>query len=332
MRKGSISIFIFAFCTFFSASVQADKMVNPVTDVCWKCLFPIHFGGVNVTPGYNDFTSHSLSGCACASPPKVGVPLAYWQPSYLVDVTRHPYKMVGLGGARFTESKAKNMGTVNTNKDGSKDSFYHVHLYTFPVLSVMSLFDDFDCVDGGEIECAYMSELDPLWNDEGLALINNAEAGLFANQPAQLACIADCLACSAGKPQDKLFWCSGCEGSLYPFTGKVSTHIGGVQASFLLTHRLLAKLHRNLFLKGYPNKEYCEAKYLAVMPKSIYKAQLVCPKSDNKCHPLGKSDLVWGAGKSYPIKGEDFCYLIWSKKQCCIDALEKIVMEGMDGF
>jgi conjugal transfer pilus assembly protein TraU len=69
---------------------------------------------------------------------------------------------------------------------------------------------------------------------------------LFANPLAQISCAADCAAASAGLPLDSLFWCGGCQGSLYPFTGTVANHSGGVQASLLLSERMIAKLHRSL--------------------------------------------------------------------------------------
>ena len=64
-----------------SAEAQQGKFINPITDVCWKCLFPIHLGGVNITPGNKDYIPYKPSICACAgTPPKVGIPLAFWEP------------------------------------------------------------------------------------------------------------------------------------------------------------------------------------------------------------------------------------------------------------
>ena len=83
-------------------------------------------------------------------------------------------------------------------------------------------------------------------------------------------------------------------------------------------------------LKGYEKNEFCEAKYLPVIKKSLYKTQLVypIPQTKGQCHPLGKTDLIWGAGKSYPNGGEDFVYLVWVKKQCCLDAVKPITAIG----
>jgi len=304
-----------------SNSYASDgKIVNPITDVCWGCVFPITVSGVNVTPGQKDFEKSNTKFCFCAGiPPKPGLPMTYWEPCKLVDVTRHAYKLLGLGGISIGKESIKNRGTVGLN-EGGKHSFYQVHFYSYPVFEILKIFTDFGCIEKGEVDAQYLSELDPTWNDDGLSLLVNSEAALFGNIPAQAACAMDCIKANIGSPSDKLFWCAGCQGSLYPFTGNVSHHIGGLQASSLLVHRVVAKLHRCRLLKGYPEGEYCEAQPMPILKKSLYKTQLVYPVAQTKgsCHPLGKSDVLWGAGKSFPVKGEDFVYFIWVKKHCCL--------------
>lgn len=329
MRKVLTLLLLYCFPLFSSEG----KFVNPITDICWECVFPITVSGVNITPGYKDQTSYFKKVCICSGiPPKVGIPITFWEPSLLIDVTRHPYKLLGMGGISVGKESIKNRGTVSISGDGTRSSFYHVHLYKYPIFALLDIFTDFSsCVEKEEFDVAYMSELDPLWNDDHLALIVNPEAGFFGSRLAHAACFADCAASSAGKPLDKLFWCAGCEGSLYPFTGTVSHHVGGIQASSLLVHRLLAKLHRSLALKGYDEGEFCEAKYMPIIKKSLYKTQLVqpIPQTKGPCHPLGKSDVLWGSGKSYPKGGEDFVYLIWKKKQCCLDAVKPAAGGGL---
>ena len=84
------------------------------------------------------------------------------------------------------------------------------------------------------LDIAWTSELDPAWLDDELSFLLSPEAALFANLPAQAACAADCAAASAGLPlRIRLFWCAGCQGGMYPLTGNVAAHVGGVQASLL---------------------------------------------------------------------------------------------------
>lgn len=317
-------ILIIIFSHFLRLGAEEGKFVNPITDVCWSCLFPITVSGINVTPGFEDQVDHNKLICICAGiPPKIGIPLTFWEPTRLVDVTRHAYKLMGLGGISIGQESIKNRGSVGIIADGSsQSSFYHVHWYQYPLFSVLGMFTDFTCIEKGNLDMAYMSELDPLWNDDQASLIINAEAAFFGNSLAQLSCVADCTASSFNRPIDKLFWCAGCEGSLYPFTGTVAHHTGPLQASYLLVQRMAAKLHRSLLVKGYDEDEFCEAKYMPFIKKSMYKTQLVYPiaQTSGPCHPFGKSDLLWGSGKTYPKGGEDFVYLIWIKSQCCLDS------------
>jgi conjugal transfer pilus assembly protein TraU len=305
-------------------SVAEGKMLNPLTDVCWECMFPMTVSGVNVSPGHKDFDKHSDPLCFCAgTPPKAGVPITFWEPTVLVDVTRHAYTLIGLGGLKIGSDRITNRGTVSINGDGAtRSSFYHVHFYSWPLIAWLEILTDFACISRGEMSVPYISELDPTWNDEQLSLILCADAAIFSSKAAHLACIADCASATAGKPLNKMFWCAGCQGSLYPFTGTVAHHVGGIQASSLLVHRLLAKMHRMGVMRGYKPDEFCESEYMSVIRKSLYKTQLVYPvaQTSGQCNPLGGSPVIWGAGKSYPYGGEDFAYLIWTKKQCCLDA------------
>ena len=260
-----------------TGSIYGD-MINPITDVCWECIFPITVGGVNVTPNVKDFSSYNALICGCpGTPPKVGVPLTFWEPARMVDVTRHAYKLVGLGGIKLGSSSVKNRGSVSLiSESPSHTSFHHVHYYVFPILSLLGILTDFQCVRW-ELDVAYMSEFDPLWGDDSLQNIFNPEAALFSNPLAQIACIADCTQSSLNKPTDKLFWCAGCEGSLYPFVGHIAHNVGPLQASSLILHRCVAKLHRMGIVKGYSETNFCEPEIMHVIKKSLYKTQIVRP-------------------------------------------------------
>ena len=202
-----------------------------------------------------------------------------------------------------------------------KQSFYQVHWYVYPVIYWLELLTDFVCLEKGSFDVAYITELDPLWNDDEVSFMLNPEAALFGNAIAQAACMADCVTATAGFSHDYLFWCDGCHGSMYPFTGTVPAHSNGIQASQLLVGRFMAKLHRQGLLWGYTGVRGLCGKYLMpIIRKSQYKTQMVypIPSTHKGCHPLGRSEIIWAAGKHIPYKGEDFCYLIWRKRSCCL--------------
>ena len=128
-------------------------------------------------------------------------------------------------------------------------------------------------------------------------------------------------------PLANLFWCAGCQGSIYPMTGHVTTHIGGVQASVLLTQRMTAKMHRQFTtFAGAGRQGLCGYYPLPIMDKTHYKLQMVYPvpatakDAGQCCQPYGRTTMIWGAGKEYPVSGEDFSYQIFRKRNCCAGA------------
>lgn len=312
-------------------SCAEGKFINPITDICWSCLFPLHIAGANVTPKDKDYVTYKELYCHCNGG-IIGLPFAYWEPSRLIEVTRTPYKFLGLGGLSFGEGNVKKRGTTSTVGGIGRKSFYHVHYYQYPIVSLLNLQTNLVCVEDFDFDIAYMSELDPLWGDDKWSAVLHPESLVFANPIAQAACIADCASSSFNMPLDKLFWCAGCQGSLYPFIGHIAHHVGPLQASSLLVHRLLAKLHAMGILWGYTPDNFCEKKPMIRLDKRLYKTQLIYPVAQTKgpCNPLGKSDLFWGANKSYPYGGEDFIFLIWTKKQCCLDPA-KIAIDSLKG-
>jgi conjugal transfer pilus assembly protein TraU len=211
--------------------------------------------------------------------------------------------------------------------DHRTTSFYHIHYYIYPLIYWLNLITDFGCLEAGSYDIAYFSELDPSHNKDNIANILNPETFLFANPVAVAACSADCVKANMSFPSNSLFWCAGCLGSIYPFSGNISGHVGGVQASSLLAVRTLAKLHRTGLAKrtstsdGSINGPLCETNFAPKIIKDQYKLQMTYPIPASKgafsCNPLGMADALYNSGKEFPYKGEDFSYLVWRKRNCC---------------
>ncbi len=296
-------------------------------------MFPLSIGPISVEiGGREDIPNPNQLLCLCPRPPipapVPGIPVGFWEPVRLVDVTRTPYCMVTLGGIKLGSGTLNHGGNAKNyallkRAGGLKHSYYHVHWTIYPITYWLEVLIDFACLESLNIDLAYLTELDPMWGDDELSFILNPEAILFGNPMAQSACAADCLAASSGFPQNALFWCGGCQGSLYPFNGTVSAHVGGVQASLLITERFIAKLHRELLLWGTSGADGLCTKYPApIIKKDQYKTQMVYPIPATggplACNPLGRTEVVHGSGKEFPMKGEDFGYLIWRKRNCCV--------------
>jgi conjugal transfer pilus assembly protein TraU len=300
------------------------RFVNPVTDICWSCIFPITIGGWRVSANGEDTPNPRTLICTCSRPiPRIGLPISFWEPVRLVDVTRTPYCLVNMGGIQITNRGTHGAGSVANGHQGRlRNSFYQVHWYLYPVIFWLELLVDFVCMEKGDFDLAYLTELDPFWNDDETGFLLNPEAVLFGNPIAQAACVADCALATSGFPSDALFWCAGCQGSLYPFSGTVSAHVGGVQASLLALQRMTAKLHREGLLWGTMGRNaWCDKYPMPIIQKTQYKTQMLYPvpsTASRQCYPLGRSEALWGSGKEFPYQGEDFGYLIWRKRSCCL--------------
>ncbi|UCM86397.1 MAG: TraU family protein [Rickettsia endosymbiont of Culicoides impunctatus] len=315
-----IIIIIAANSTYASLGC-VGRFVNPITDVCWKCLFPISIAGVKIASSpMNDTSNPRTPICFCPRPgipvPIPGIPIGFWEPVRLVDVTKSPMCMVSLGGIQLGTSSQRG---VKDDVEGA--AFYHVHWYIYPVIYWLEILLDFACLEMNSVDVAYLTEFDPLWGDDAKSAILNPESLLFGNIIAQSACIADCISCSSSNlASDALFWCAGCQGSIYPFTGTTAAHNGGVGTSALIVAKFMAKLHRQLMLWGYMGHAGLCGKYpMPIMQKSQYRLQMTYPIPEVvSCKKIGETEITWQAGKEFPIKGEDFGYLIWRKRSCCL--------------
>lgn len=302
------------------------KFANPITDICWSCLFPLSLGGVTLmSENQEDTQTTSSFLCTCSNPPKVGVTTSFWEPARRVDVTRTPYCFVSLGGVTIDPGIRAAEGEVRQQADLTKQSSYQVHWYTDPILYWLKVVVDDPCLEAGKFDVAYITEVDPLWDDDELTMLINPETFLFGNPLAQAACAADCVMASNGFGSNTLFWCAGCNGSIYPFDGHVQAHVSHVQATSLLVQRMTAKLHREFLMAGTAGEDALCGYYMEpVMDKTQYKYHMLYPVPQTDkingrcCQPFGRSTAIWGAGKQIPYIGEDFAYMVFRKRDCCM--------------
>jgi conjugal transfer pilus assembly protein TraU len=322
IKKIKIPLFIL-FCILFAPQESVAKctgrFVNPITDICWECLFPISIGSISLFSGKNPDTDNpALPICMCGSPvPRVGIAAGFWEPVRLVDVTKRPFCFPNLGGVEFDPGIKIGTGSA-PRSTGSGVGSWQVHWYIYPLIYWLELLTDFLCLEQASFDVAYITELDPMWGDDSLTFILNPEAVLFANPIAQAACAADCVASSTGLPMDFLFWCGGCQGSMYPLDGNIQGHIGSIQSALLATERMAFKLHREMVAWGTSGSEgLCQKYPMPIMKKSQYRSQLTVPVPSD-CYPFGHSTTLYESGKEIPVIGEDFGFLIWRKRNCCI--------------
>ncbi|MGZ8256875.1 MAG: TraU family protein [Gallionella sp.] len=302
------------------------KFPNLVTDVCWSCAFPIIFGASSlslpISTGQEDSPSAGNGSPLCVCGLNPGLKISFWEPGRHIDVVRKPFCLASMG-AEINPGFDAPAGTRNKKDHTSTDSFYQAHWYIDPIMVLLQVLLDDPCLEQNVFDLTYLTEFDPLWNDDEMTTILNPDSFLFGNVIAQLACGADCVASTIGFGLNSLFWCAGCQGSMYPLNGHVAEHIGGVQASSLIASRLIAKMHREgLMMAASGDAGLCGYYPQFLMDKTSYKYAMMFPFPQNKingkcCQPLGRTEMLWGAGHEIPGAGEDFAYLVFRKRTCC---------------
>src|SRR4051794_9880951 len=111
MTRGFLGLGVLL-CLWLGAA-QANcvgRFVNPLTDVCWQCLFPMTLSGLEIGRGENNNAHSKNLLCACPRPPipipVPGIPVSFWEPVRLVEVTRTPYCLVTLGGTKVGSARS----------------------------------------------------------------------------------------------------------------------------------------------------------------------------------------------------------------------------------
>ena len=317
------------------SAVCRGKVINPVTDVCWSCLFPITVGSSVRLPAPKsaaalpDPQTNAPAACVCGKgvQMRVGLNMSYWEPVRTAEIVSEPGCSPTLGGVSFGNPTAAGAGRASVTKRGTRTheltAFYHVHWFITPWLFLMESLLDSACLETSPFDLAYLSELDPLWNDSIASFILAPESALFANPVAQAACITDCAAATAGLPVNSLFWCSGCQGSLYPLTGWHTGQPNPASRWMLLTARFATKLAREGVLLTQTGKAgQCGPNYQPILEKDLWRMQFVYPAgletpsaNGTCCRPWGRSVTL--DARMLPPAGSDGAVLLWERKDCC---------------
>lgn len=308
----------------YSDSTCKGNFVNPLKDICWSCLFPITIGSAPIVSGRQSDTENPISPiqiCEIGNLVRPGIAIGYWEPFAVVDVTRTPYCLVNLGGAKLDINYRNVRGSSESFSSGTELSFYQVHWYQYPLIKWLNIFSSTSCFQQGDLDIPYLSELDPTWNDDSLSFLVNPEAGLFSNPIAQVSCAADAASATIIKPINSLFWCMGSQGATYPLSGHISAEYSPLENSTLLTERVTFKLHRIGLIEDSvgKDKEVCKQKFYTIMPKNRYRYEIMNPSADaNSCHAFGSSAVKWQVGKLNPAEKGNYGYLIWRKRNCVV--------------
>ena len=311
-----------------TAQAKCDpNFINPISEIDWTGVWPIRFAGAVISPSppyRKSIISQPICSCDDGAEQRVGVTVGFWEPVLLADVVKDPMCFAGMGLNMKDDEDLWGGGGMGTSLGKNRESekyFANAHLYWYPAWTIMEILIDFTCTTKTPFDIAWISEVSPLWNDDMLSMMINPEAALFANPISQATCMADCMSSTAGFPMDSMFWCAGCQGTMYPATGHTSIEGDqSVGASFHVMEKMLYKMHRQMTLWGYSGKAaLCGSYPMPVIKKSQYKVQPMRPKNKKNVFPLGRPQLLWGAGVNPPVpsKADNFSYLLFRNRDCC---------------
>lgn len=313
--------------SYANGGMCQGHFVNPITDICWDCLFPVTLGSTAViSSGIPDTSNPGNPVCLCPMTIgyRIGISFGYWEPYALADITRSPFCMVNLGMQIDVGDLSHDIGDEQ-NGQGTVGygGFYWAHWYKYPLIYWLQILTQVACMDSGDFDIAYLTELDPMWNDDALAFVLNPEAVLFGNPVAQASCAFDAAATTggAGLPVDSLFWCLGSQGSAYPLTGNYSAHESNIQAATLVSEKLNFKLHREGLTwdsTGADAPALCYEHPTPILPKSRYRYQMVNTVPDaGTCYPYGTMTDLWEGGHDDLSNAQNYGFLMWRKRNCC---------------
>lgn len=286
-------------------------------------ILPIKIAGVSITPsmGLEDIAGKSAPICMCMTPfPRIGIPFELWEPNALIDVSSIPNCVPTLGmslpigvvaGSSFQE--------INKDNTQNKES-YQITYIKYPLFKMLSLFLDILCLDlDGSIDIAYLSTIDPLWQNDMWSIVVNPDAFLFANPIAQFACIPDSVTSQVGFPLDPLYWCFGSWNQTFPLT-KSTSGVSSPEAAMAIAAKTLFKLHRQFMLWGSIGDLGLCGKYpMPIMRKSQYMMYPVYPLMTHPFRiPIGRTGMIWSPGQDVPVVNSHvWSIMTYKKRNCC---------------
>lgn len=272
------------------ACPDANVFSKVFTQICWDCILDsVNLFGIGKKP---NGANNSKLACSCMDAlgvPEFGTPAGFWSPTKVNEVVTTPWCSPALGGIKLQDSLT-GMGVNPVGKpiaDASSKAFYQYHYFSYPIMTMLGMMLLPDCTDGYvDMDLLYISEIDPLWNNDMLSLILSPESIIFANPAAKAWCAADCVSSTVDEQSEDTYGCAGCDGSLYPLTGTIFPQPDPVAGSSLITQRVLALLHRKgLAHKTIGDAAMCKPEFYPTIPRSQYKFSMLYPVPEASSKP-----------------------------------------------
>lgn len=340
---------LIGFLPGLSHATCSGKFTNPIEDICWTCMFPIKLLNTTIYDAQqlDTYPAGSVSPaetcgfqtCRCGS--RCGVPMSFYEPARQFDVTKTPGCLPGLGMqvdmSGLPGGQAQGMSKSKQSK-GEYTSFHHVNVYVNPILFWLDVLADHPCLERQGFDLLYFTPADLCWVDESSCKFLEPDSFLFGNLAGTLACTADAVlqnslhyfsrAPEIGQSAyiNSTYWCAGSNGHTFPLTGFNNASRGrDLQDSMLLGQRIFTKLHREMLVWGTSGAAgLCGYYPKPFMDKLDYKASMTFPRPQTEksfgrcCQTFGVNTAIWGSGRSWPVTGEDYSFMTFRRRDCCI--------------
>lgn len=322
-------------------------LIEQMTRTCWDCFFPFTIIGIPIGGKTSNLPDDRNKSPICICPGRTGYPsfgfsLGWWQPDHTIEMVRQPWCMPSLGGFVLTDDNKNTQGYPTPGRwssgpdvsevEGQGIPYYNFHWYKFPIGYLLSWLSDYVCSKKSStaIDIAFMSELDPSWNNDALALWVSPEAKIFSQPWVVAACSADAVMSTVNKPLKSLWYCAGSWGLVYPLSGFSGGKAGAPTHASLLGARGLAKMHRfGIATRNYGTSSICANTRRFILEKQQYRLQSVFPLTEasggrvstskgSSNHWIGASTFRWGGEFTQVPTQEDYIYLQWSYSDCCV--------------
>lgn len=321
-----------------ASATCSGRFMNPLTDICWRCVFPLRIGSHVVwrdpyEPGNEPYNDLPLT-CTCGN--TVGLGTEMWEPSHQVDISSDPYCMPSLGGISMNPvglpGDVTGMVAMKSGKPGQQNSFYHYIAYRNPIMVAMQFMSDNPCLEHKPFDALDFSAANPAWGDDQLAAILNPDAFLYGNLAAVLIGIPHgvCSTLGTGDPACTTLrmlahWSVGFNGTTYPLTGSNDTDVSPISTSMNIAKRAFTVQHRTFRVWGTSGLDgMCGYYPQPFMDDNDYKLSMTYPLPETEpiagrcCQAFGASTMVWGAGHTWPVTGEDMSYVVFKRRDCCM--------------
>ena len=182
MKKLIFIFLLFLQINLFAVCAPTGALtVDIILKADYTAMFPLRIAGIPIIPGRIPDVGGSVSSpiCVCPDPfPRIGIPVSFFEPSRLIEVVKDPYCFPSMGFG-LTTSGGTLGGTSGDDGGGNQSTFFQGHYYVFPIYALLELLTDFICLQSTGFDLAYLTEVDPLWNNDTLSAIINPEASLL---------------------------------------------------------------------------------------------------------------------------------------------------------